>query len=169
MIPHRVVTNPDHLVVAEVHPLLSFATGNRWQSTASFNPRNDNVLHGPQAWTCHQTVGLYRGFKTQEIKMKHLLGCLHFILRSELDTFFPKTKNLVRTFFRVGLRTTEFILRTMILTKFAQLCCQTQGKTWCTLDMYIGEDNVRDIYLSFNLYMDLLNTISIISIRDYYI
>ena len=35
--------------------------------------------------------------------------------------------------------------------------------------MYIGEDNVRDIYLSFNLYMDLLNTISIISIRNYYI
>ena len=57
----------------------------------------------------------------------------------------------------------------MILTKFAQLCWQTQGKTWCTLDMYIGEDNVRDIYLSFNLYMDLLNTISIISIRNYYI
>lgn len=78
-------------------------------------------------------------------------------------------KNLVRTFFRVGLRTTEFILRTMILTKCAQLCWQTQGKTWCTLDMYIGEDNVRDIYLSFNLYMDLLNTISIISIRNYYI
>ena len=78
-------------------------------------------------------------------------------------------KNLVRTFFRVGLRTTEFILRTMILTKFAQLCWQTQGKTWCTPDMYIGEDNVRDIYLSFNLYMDLLNTISIISIRNYYI
>ena len=165
MIPHRVVTNPDHLAVAEIQPLLSFSTGNRWQSTASFNPRNDNVLHGPQAWTCHQTVGLYRGFKTQEIKMKHLLGCLHFILRSELDTFAPKTpcQNVSRW------STTEFILHTMILTKLAQLCYQAQGKTWCTLDMYIGEDNVRDIYLSFNLYMDLLNTISIISIRNYYI
>ena len=35
--------------------------------------------------------------------------------------------------------------------------------------MYIDEDNVRDIYLSFNLYMDILNTISIISIRNNYI
>lgn len=49
---------------------LPLSTGNRRQSFASFNPRDDHVLHGTQAWTCHQTVGLHRGTENPKIYLK---------------------------------------------------------------------------------------------------
>ena len=74
------------LVISPSDHSFHLSAGDRRQGSASFNTRNDYVIHGPQTWACHQAAGLYRRTKGQEIDVK----LHHFLPRFSMDLF-PKS------------------------------------------------------------------------------